>query len=91
MAAMSVKEGLVSEDEEVIKKARGTAKGTVTIYLNRLPMVLIKDDDRFLHEQIDRSEVKEIFDKLDENLQNFQILHERYFEFREVLSDSQKE
>ena len=45
MAAISVKEGLVSEDEEVIKKARGTAKGTVTIYLNRLPMVLIKDVD----------------------------------------------
>ena len=58
---MSVQEGFESEDPEVIKKARGTAKGRVTNFVNRLPLMLKKETGgNFRHDQIDEADVSDV-------------------------------
>ena len=89
---MSVKEGLESEEPDVIKKARGAARGTVTNYINRLPMVLTKDHTgKLLHEKIDKSEVLALSDKIEKSHQIFQDLNERYSQYRERGDTADKE
>ena len=88
---MSVEEGLVSEDSEVIKKARGTAKGQVTNKINYLQNLLLKDDGKFLFDQIDRKDVQDEYSILKECHETFQTLHQRYHQFREALKDDAEE
>ena len=89
---MSVQEGLESENPEVIKKARGTAKGRVTNFVNRFPLMLKKDKDgNFVHDQIDGADVSDVVSKLEESLQHFLDLHVRFIQFRVALEDANKE
>ena len=81
---MSVEEGLRSEDVELVKKARGVARGTVTNFINRLPRLLIKNTAGNLQcEKIIKTEVFALSGKLDKSHDTFQELHERYSQFRD--------
>ena len=88
---MSVEEGLSSEDSEVIKKARGAAKGKVTNKINFLQNLLLKDDGKFLFDQIDRKDVQDQYSMLEECHETFQDLHQRFYLFRKVLEDGGEE
>ena len=50
---MSVEEGLKSTDVEIIKSARGSAKGKVSKNVKALGNVLIRDGGTFLLDEID--------------------------------------
>jgi hypothetical protein len=89
---MSVEEGLRSEDVDVIKKARGVARGTVTNFINRLPKLLIKNSAGNLQcERISNTEVIALSVKLDKSHDTFQELHERFSQFRERGKESTEE
>ena len=81
---MSIKEGLESTDVVKIKAARGTAKGQVTKYCKNLQEDLVKDVDKFLLDEIESDEVKELYLKLGKffedapKLQSL-VLDSRYF------------
>ena len=88
---MSVEGGLLSEDSEVIRKALGTAKGKVTNKINYLQNLLLKDDGKFLFDQIDRKKVQDQFSILEESFEIFQDLHQRHCQFRKVEKDDDEE
>ena len=89
---MSVQLGFESEDPVVIKKARGTAKGRVTNFVNRLPFMLKKEiGGNFRHDQIDEADVSDVVTKLEESLQHFLDLQTRFMEFRVELVDKGEE
>ena len=89
---MSVEEGLRSEDVDVIKKARGLARGTLTNFINRLPKLLIKNSAGNLQcERISNTEVIALSVKLDKSHDTFQELHERFSQFRERGKESTEE
>ena len=84
---MSIKEGLESTDVAKIKAARGTAKGQVTKYCKNLQEDLVKDDDKFLLDEIEYDEVQELYQKLTKSHSDFEDLHARYLENRKVETD----
>ena len=89
---MSVNEGKESKDPVQIRKARGAAKSRVTTYSTRYRTLLVKDTDgKFNHDDIDTSEVSEIYIKVKESFQDFQEIHERYMFYRPEEADSAKE
>ena len=85
---MSIKEGLESTDVAKIKAARGTAKGQVTKYCKNLQEDLVKDDDKFLLDEIESDEVQELYQKLSRSLSDFEDLHARYLDYRKVEADA---
>ena len=85
---MSIKEGLESTDVAKIKAARGTAKGQVTKYCKNLQEDLVKDDDKFLLDEIESDEVQELYQKLGKSYSDFEDLHARYLDYRKVETDS---
>ena len=84
---MSIKEGLESTDVAKIKAARGTAKGQVTKCCKNLQTDLVKDDDKFLLDEIEYDEVQELYQKLTKSHSDFEDLHARYLDYREVETD----
>ena len=85
---MSIKEGLESTDVVKIKAARGTAKGQVTKYCKNLQEDLVKDDDKFLLDEIESDEVQELYQKLGKSYSDFEDLHARYLDYRTVETDA---
>ena len=84
---MSIKEGLESTDVAKIKAARGTAKGQVTKYCKNLQEDLVKDDDKFLLDEIEYDKVQELYQKLTKSHSDFEDLHARYLDYRNVETD----
>ena len=86
---MSIKEGLDSVEPNVIKRARGVAKGNVTKHTKKLNALLKKDSDgKFVYDDIDKTDVTEVADKLNESLEDTWNLHSRLLQFREVATDA---
>ena len=85
---MSIKEGLESTDVVKIKAARGTAKGQVTKHCKTLQTDLVKDNDKFLFDEIESDEVQELYQKLTKSLGDFEDLHARYLDYRTVETDA---
>ena len=75
---MSVEEGLKSTDVEIIKSARGSAKGKVSKNVKALENVLLRDGETFLLEEIDHERAEKVYDSLNTSSEEFQELHERY-------------
>ena len=73
-----MEEGLSSTDVDVIKAARGTAKGKVTRNANTLESILTRDGDQFLLEDIDEERAEKVYENLNASHEEFQELHERY-------------
>ena len=82
---MSVEEGLLSVDAEVIKNARGAAKGKVTKYARALTDALILEDEKFVFQDIDDERVELAHKGLETSYDQFQDLHERYKQFKPLL------
>ena len=81
---MSLKEGLESEDPNVIKRARGVAKGNVTRHTNKLTVLLKKDSEgEFVYDDIDETDVLEVVNKVNDSLEDTRNLHSRLQQFRE--------
>ena len=75
---MSLKEGLESEVPDVIKRARGVAKGNVTRNTHKLTLLLKKDSGgEFVYDDIDETEVLEVVNKINESLEDTRNLHSR--------------
>ena len=79
---MSVEEGLLSVDAEVIKNARGVAKGKVTKYTRALSDALVLEDEKFIFQDIDDERVELAHKGLETSYDQFQDLHERYKQFK---------
>ena len=88
---MSIKEGLESTDVVKIKAARGTAKGQVTKHCKTLQTDLVKDNDKFLFDEIESDEVQELYQKLNKSLGEFEDLHARYLDYRIGETDATAE
>ena len=71
-----------------IKAARGTAKGQVTKFCKNLQTDLVKEDDKFLLDEIESDEVQELYQKLSRSLSDFEDLHARYLDYRKVEEDA---
>ena len=61
---MSVEEGLKSTDVEIIKAARGAAKGKVSKYVKALDQALFRDEEVFRLDEIVESRVETVYDNL---------------------------
>ena len=88
---MSVEEGFKSIDVEVIKEARGVAKGKVSKNIKSLKSALISETNKFLFDEIDEGMVQAIYEKLDTCHDTFQDLHERFCFFRTEKDDTVQE
>ena len=88
---MSIKEGLESTDVVKIKAARGKAKGQVTKHCKTLQTDLVKDNDKFLLDEIESDEVQELYQKLNKSLGEFEDLHARYLDYRIGETDATAE
>ena len=88
---MSVEEGFKSIDVEVIKEARGGAKGKVSKNIKSLKSALISETNKFLFDEIDEGMVQAIYEKLDTCHNTFQDLHERFCFFRTEKDDTVQE
>ena len=75
---MSVEEGLKSTDVEVIKSARGTAKGKVSRYVKALDNLFLCDEETFLLEDIDYNRAEIVYDNLNNSSEEFQELYNIY-------------
>ena len=82
---MSIEEAIVSNDPEVIKIGRKTAKGKVTSKVNYLKNLL--DDENL----IDCNEINKRLLDIEDNLEIFQQLQESYMDNRSQLTDKQAE
>ena len=80
---MSVEEGLKSTDVEIIKSARGSAKGKVSKNVKALENVLLRDGETFLLEEIDHERAEKVYDSLNTSNEEFQELHDRYHHYKE--------
>ena len=80
---MSVEEGLKSTDVEIIKSARGSAKGKVSKYVKALDNVLLRDGETFLLEEIDHDRAEKVYESLNTSSEEFQELHDRYHRYAE--------
>ena len=89
---MSVDEGLLSVDADLIKQARSTAKAKVTKNINAINIALVyNDENAFFMNEIDDSRIDELYIKLNTSFDQFQELHERYQAFRlELQGDEEK-
>ena len=86
---MSIQEGMVSEDKDVIKRARSAAKGRVTKQINILKKILRCDNDgKFVTAEISGDVVQAIMTELNARHDCFQDLHDRHMAFRAQLSDA---
>ena len=86
---MSIEEGMVSEDIEVIKSARSAAKGRVTRQINILKKILCCDNEgKFVTADISGDVVRGIMTDLKTKHDCFQDLHDRYMAFRVKLGDA---
>ena len=86
---MSVQEGLSSTDAAVIKLARGVARGKVTKSIKALKNALVCENGCFVHDEIDADRVKEHYEKLNSNHEEFQELHERYLQFAVMIESTE--
>ena len=86
---MSVQEGLSSTDAAVIKLARSVARGKVTKSIKALKNALVCENGSFVHDEIDADRVKEHYEKLNSNHEEFQELHERYLQFAETIESTE--
>ena len=84
---MSIEEGLESTDVVKIKQARQTAKGQVTKNCNKLQAYLLKEENKFLLDEIEYDEVQELYQKLNKSHSDFEDLHARYLDYRKVETD----
>ena len=75
---MSVEEGLKSTDVEIIKSARGSAKGKVSKNVKALGNVLIRDGETYLLDDIDHDRAEKIYDSLNASNEEFQELYDKY-------------
>ena len=80
---MSVEEGLKSTDVEIIKSARGSAKGKVSKNMKALGNVLIRDGETYLLDDIDHDRAEKIYDSLNASNEEFQELYDRYHRYAE--------
>ena len=80
---MSVEEGLKSTDVEIIKSARGSAKGKVSKNVKALGNVLIRDGETYLLDDIDHDRAEKIYDSLNTSNEEFQELYDRYHRYAE--------
>ena len=78
---MSVEEGLKSTDVEIIKAARGAAKGKVSKYVKALDKALFRDEEVFRLDEIDESRVETVYDNLNDE---FQELYDRYHQYASI-------
>ena len=86
---MSIQEGMVSEDKDVIKRARSAAKGRVIKQINMLKKILRCDNDgKFVTAEISGDVVQGIMTELKAKHDCFQDLHDRYMAFRAELGDA---
>ena len=89
---MSVEEGLKSTEVEVIKEARGVAKGKVTKNIKSLKNSLVSDiNGKFLFEEINEKIVKDIYENLDTCHDIFTVLHEKFCFHRVADKDPSEE
>ena len=88
---MSVEEGLKSTDVEIVKSARGSAKGKVSKYVKALGNVLLRDGKTFLLEEIDQDRAEKVYDSLNTSYEEFQELHDRYHRYAEESLDEEVE
>ena len=86
---MSVQEGLSSTDAAVIKLARSVARGKVTKSIKALKNALVCENGSFVHDEIDSGRVKELYDKLNSNHEEFQELHERFIQFVVTIENTE--
>ena len=81
---MSVEEGLKSTDVEIIKAARGAAKGKVSKYVKALDKALFRDGEVFRLDEIDESRVETVYDNLNTSNDEFQELYDRYHQYASI-------
>ena len=81
---MSVEEGLKSTDVEIIKSARGSAKGKVSKYVKALENVLLRDGGTFLLEEIDHDRAKKVYNSLNTSNEEFLELYNKYHRYAEI-------
>ena len=84
---MSIEEGLESTDVVKIKQVRQTAKGQVTKNCKKLQAYLLKEENKFLLDEIEYDEVQEQYQKLNKSHSDFEDLHTRYLDYRKVETD----
>ena len=60
---MLIKEGLESTDVVKIKAARGTAKGQATQYCKNLQADILKENTKFLLDEIESDKIQELYQK----------------------------
>ena len=84
---MSIQEGLLSSDPEVIKLGRRTAKGKVSSKVNYLKNLLESESE----DLIDGDEMRQKLQDIEDNLELFQQLHEHFLENRITLKDKTAE
>ena len=85
---MSVEEGLKSTDVEIIKSARGSAKGKVSKYVKALDNVLLRDGETFLLEEIDHERAEKVYDSLNTSNEEFQELYDKYHRYAEETTST---
>ena len=89
---MSAQAALKSQDPAQVKKGRSVAKGQLTQAVNRIATIFSKTDgDDFDHKSISKTEVKKIEEKINENFDLFQKLHQKCCELRDPGADDDEE
>ena len=78
----TIEDVIKSQDPEAIKKKRSTIQRFSTGVRNNLDKLLIKTAGNFDHSLIERIEVHMNDASLKKHLENFQVIHEAYMEYR---------
>ena len=89
---MSIEEGLISTDVEVLKLSRGIAKGKVTKAVKALRLSLASNAEGvFLFDEINAAKVEENFSKLEKSYDDFSEIHERLSACRASGGDDEQD
>ena len=87
----TIEDVVASKDPDVIKKKRSTIQRFATIVRNNLDRLLVKTAGKCDHNKIETLEVQMDHASLKKHLENFQVVHEAYMEYRAEGKDATEE